>query len=143
MARVARYDGWIPRPTSPVEQIADDWQMLQAYLRSVGRDPATVTVAHENFMHVVPTTERARALAEQEAAFGRVMSDERSFDYLQQVYLFGTPDEIVEKLLARVAAGVQYFILHTLTPDPRQLDLWMEEIIPHVEPALTGAARRA
>ncbi len=65
--------------------------------------------------------------------FGRIMSDERSFDYLRQVYLFGTPDEIVDKLPARVA----YFILHILTPDPRQLDLWMEHIIPHVKPALS------
>jgi probable F420-dependent oxidoreductase len=137
MDRIARYEGWIPRPTSPVEQIAEDWQALQTHLWSVGRDPATVTVAHENFMHVVETTDRGKALAEQEDAFGRVMSDERSFDYLRQVYLFGTPDEIVDKLRARVAAGVEYFILHTLTPDPRQLDLWMEHIIPHVEPALS------
>lgn len=139
MDRVARYDGWIPRPTSPPDQIADDWQILQAHLRASGRDPATLTVAHENFMHIVETADRDQALAEQRAAFGRVMSDERSLEYLQQVYLFGTPGEIVEKLLARVRAGVQYFILHTLTPNPRQLDLWMKQIIPHVESALPAS----
>ncbi|MGH2560757.1 MAG: LLM class flavin-dependent oxidoreductase [Thermomicrobiales bacterium] len=139
MDRVARYDGWIPRPTSPPEQIAGDWQALQAHLRAAGRDPDSVAVVHENFMHVVETTDRAQALAAQQAAFGRVMSDERSPEYLQQVHLFGTPDEIVEKLLARVRAGVQYFILHTLTPDQRQLDLWMEHIIPHVESAMPAS----
>lgn len=137
MDRIARYDGWIPRPTSPAEQIADDWQALQGYLRSVGRDPATLTVAHENFMHVVETTDRAKAIAEQETAFDRVMSEERSLEYLQQVYLFGTPDEIVDKLVARARAGVEYFILHTLTPDPHQLDLWMKHIIPQVNAALS------
>lgn len=135
MDRVARYDGWIARPTSPPEQIADDWRQLRAYLTSAGRDPATIAVVHENFMHVVPTTDRERALSEQRAAFGRIMSDERSLDYLQQVYLFGTPDEIIAKLRARAAAGVEYFILHTLTPDPRQLDLWVEHILPHVADA--------
>jgi probable F420-dependent oxidoreductase len=141
MDRVAKYDGWIPRPTSPPEQIAEDWQALQTHLRAAGRDPATVTVAHENFMHVVVTTDRDKALAEQRAAFARVMSDERSFEYLERVYLFGTPDEIVQKLLARVDAGVQYFILHTLTPDPRQLDLWMEHVIPHVAAAMPASGQ--
>jgi probable F420-dependent oxidoreductase len=139
-ARVGRYEGWIARPTSPVEQIASDWRELQQYLHGIGRDPGTVKVVHENFVHVVETRDRARALAEQREMFGRVMSEERSFDYLQQVYLMGTPDEIVEKLVARVEAGVEYFILHTLTPDPAQLDLWAEYILPHFE---TAAGRPA
>lgn len=132
MERIARYEGWIVRPTSPMEQITADWRALQRYLRSVDRDSSTITVAHENFMHVVETTDRDKALAEQHAAFGRIMSEERSLDYLQQVYLMGTPDEIVEKLRARAAASVQYFILHTLTPEPRQLDLWVKHILPNV-----------
>ena len=49
------------------------------------------------------------------------MSGERGPDYLESVYLFGTPDEIVASLQARVDAGVEQFILHTMTPDPAQL----------------------
>lgn len=141
MARIARSDGWIPRPTSPPEQIADDWRELQAYLRDHGRDPDDIAVVHENFLHFVDSSDRGRVLREQHEAYGRVMSDARGDSYLESVYLFGTPDEIVAKLQARVDAGVRYFVLHTMTPDPRQLEAWLEHVVPHVRfPAAGGAA---
>jgi hypothetical protein len=48
------------------------------------------------------------------------------------VYLFGKPDEIVAQLQARVEAGIGYFILHTMTPDVDQLDLWVKHIVPNI-----------
>jgi alkanesulfonate monooxygenase len=130
--RILRTEGWIPRPTCPPEEIARDWQELQSYLTEAGRDPGELVVAHENFMHFVATDDPAKARAEQHEAFLRVMSEARGPAYLEKVYLFGTPDEIVESLQARIDAGVQRFMLHTLTPDPAQLDLWATEIVPHV-----------
>ena len=51
----------------------------------------------------------------------------------------GRPDEIIASLQARVDAGVEYFFLHTMTPDPDQLQLWVDEIIPNVTfPATAG-----
>ncbi|HLU32103.1 MAG TPA: hypothetical protein VK088_10100, partial [Acidimicrobiia bacterium] len=94
--------------------------------------PSTLTVAHENFVHVVLTQDREKALAEQREAFLRVMSDARGQAYLEKVYLFGTPDDIVESLQARIDAGVERFMLHTMTPDPKQLETWISEIIEHV-----------
>ena len=141
MARIARSDGWIARPTSPPEQIASDWEVLSEFLLTHGRDPASVRVVHENFLHLVMTTDRQRALREQHEAYARVMSEARGEEYLESVYLFGTPDEIIEKLQARVDAGVEYFILHTMTPDAAQLQTWVEEIIPNVTfpaPRTTG-----
>jgi alkanesulfonate monooxygenase SsuD/methylene tetrahydromethanopterin reductase-like flavin-dependent oxidoreductase (luciferase family) len=61
------------------------------------------------------------------------MSSARGPKYLETVYLFGTPDDIVESLQARVDAGVQRFMLHTMTPDPGQLEGWITEVIAHVE----------
>ncbi len=130
--RILKSEGWIPRPTCPPEDIARDWAELQAYLTENGRDPSEVTVAHENFVHVVLTQDREKALAEQHEAFLRVMSNARGPKYLEKVYLFGTPDEIVESLQARVDAGVEKFMLHTMTPDPAQLTDWVNEIIAHV-----------
>lgn len=130
--RVLRSEGWIPRPTSPPEDIARDWEELQGYLRDHGRDPSVLTVAHENFLHLVLTHDRDKALAEQHEAFLRVMSSARGPEYLERVYLFGTPDEIVESLQARIDAGVQRFMLHTMTPDPGQLEHWITELIDHV-----------
>jgi hypothetical protein len=71
------------------------------------------------------------------------MSGERGPEYLESVYLFGTPNEIVASLQARVDAGVEQFILHTMTPDPRQLRQWVDEIIPNVTfPPTAGPVRR-
>jgi probable F420-dependent oxidoreductase len=142
-ARTIRTDGWIPRPTCPPDDIARDWAELQAYYREHGRDPRECFVAHENFVHVVLTNDPAKALEEQHRAFLEVMSSERGEHYLESVYLFGTPEEIVASLQARVDAGVEYFMLHTMTPDPGQLRDWVDEIIPNVTfPATAGPVRR-
>jgi probable F420-dependent oxidoreductase len=142
-ARVLRTDGWIPRPTCPPEEIANDWRQLQDYYREHGRDPRECVVAHENFMHIVLTNDPEKARREQHEAFLRVMSNERGPKYLETVYLFGTPDEITASLQARVDAGVEYFMLHTMTPDAAQLQSWIDEIIANVKfPAGAGPVRR-
>lgn len=142
-ARVMRTDGWIPRPTCPPDEIARDWRELQEYYREHGRDPDECVVAHENFLHLVMTNDPAQARAEQHEAFLRVMSNERGPNYLESVYLFGTPDEVIASLQARIDAGVEYFMLHTMTPDPRQLRNWVDEIIPNLTfPATAGPVRR-
>src|SRR5262245_9834821 len=142
-ARVLRTDGWIPRPTCPPDEIARDWNELQDYYRAHGRDPRDCVVAHENFLHLVLTNDPAKAREEQHRAFLKVMSNERGPKYLETVYLFGTPDEVITSLQARVDAGVEYFVLHTMTPDPAQLQSWVDEIIPNVTfPATAGPVSR-
>jgi probable F420-dependent oxidoreductase len=142
-ARTLRSDGWIPRPTCPPDDIARDWAELQVYYREHGRDPRECVVAHENFLHLVMTNDPAKARDEQHRAFLRVMSAERGEKYLESVYLFGTPDDVIASLQARIDAGVEYFMLHTMTPDPGQLRQWVDRIIPNVTfPATAGPVRR-
>ena len=141
--RTVKADGWIPRPTCPPQDIARDWQELQEAMREAGKDPKDTLVAHENFLHLVMTNDPQEARRQQHEAFLKVMSSERGPQYLESVYLFGTPDEIIASLQARVDAGVEYFFLHTMTPDPAQLDLWVEHIIPNVKfPPTVGPVRR-
>ncbi len=130
--RILASEGWVPRPTCPPEDIARDWDELQTYFSEHGRDPSELVIAHENFFHFVASDDPAKARAEQHEAMLRVMSEARGPDYLEKVYLFGTPDEVVGSLQARVDAGVQQFMLHTMTPDPAQLEQWATHIIPHV-----------
>jgi alkanesulfonate monooxygenase SsuD/methylene tetrahydromethanopterin reductase-like flavin-dependent oxidoreductase (luciferase family) len=91
-------------------------------------------------VHVVLTQDPQKAREEQHRAFLRVMSDARGPEYLEKVYLFGTPDEIVASLQARADAGVQRFMLHTMTPDPVQLESWLTEIVPNVNFHTDGSA---
>lgn len=130
--RLLAAEGWVPRPTCPPEDIASDWDELQTYFNENGRDPGELVVAHENFYHFVATEDGAAARREQHEAMLNVMSEARGPEYLERVYLFGTPDEVVASLQERVDAGVQEFMLHTMTPDPAQLEQWATHIIPHV-----------
>lgn len=142
-ARTMRTDGWIPRPTCPPDDIARDWAELRTYYTDHDRSPDECVVAHENFLHLVLTNDPARAREEQHRAFLKVMSAERGEHYLESVYLFGTPDEIVARLQARIDAGVEYFMLHTMTPDPAQLRHWVDELIPALTfPPTAGPVRR-
>lgn len=131
--RILNSEGWIPRPTCPPDDIARDWAELQVYFDENGRDISELVVAHENFFHFVGTDDPVKARKEQHEAMLRVMSEARGPEYLEKVYLFGTPDEVVESLQKRVDAGVQSFMLHTMTPDPAQLEQWATHIVPHVK----------
>ena len=140
-ARVLRTDGWIPRPTCPPDDIARDWRELQDYYREHGRDPRECVVAHENFLHLVLTNDPQKAREEQHAAFLKVMSSERGPDYLETVYLFGTPDEV-----DRLTAGThrrRRRVLHAPHDDARSgaaADLDRRD---HPEPEVPGLARAA
>lgn len=132
LRRIADGDGWIARPTSLPSQIRQDLAEIRVALQERRRDPATFTVAHENFLHVVPTEDRAEAEREQRRAFTAVMGEGRPFEYFQQVYLTGTLSEVLAKIDERVDAGAEYLMLHTLEPSPRQLDLWAQHVLPRL-----------
>jgi alpha-galactosidase len=129
---IADAEGWIARPTSLPSQIAEDLGGIRATLRERGRDPTTLTVAHENFLHLVTTEDPAEAERVQRRAFAAVMGDGRPFEYFQQVYLTGTLSEVLAKIDERIRVGVEYLMLHTLEPSPRQLDLWAEHVLPRL-----------
>jgi probable F420-dependent oxidoreductase len=133
LRRIAAADGWIARPTSTPSQIREDLDGIRSALAAEGRDPASFTVAHENFLHLVATEDPGEAEREQRAVFSAVMGEGRPFEYFQQVYLTGTLPEVLDKIRRRLDAGVQYLLLHTLEPSPRQLDLWAEHLLPELE----------
>jgi probable F420-dependent oxidoreductase len=133
LTRISESDGWIARPTAAPAQIKEDRDEILAFLGSRGRNPDGFTVAHENFLHFVPTEDPARALEEQRRAFNGVMSEGRPLEYLEQVYLTGSREQVLRQLDERLAAGIEYLMLHTLEPSTGQLDLWAEHLLPHLQ----------
>lgn len=129
LKRILRGDGWFTRPTALPEQIRDDWEQIRPAVVAHRGNLDGFVVSHENFCHVVDTDDHEEAIAEQRKAYGNVMSTERPFEYFESVYLTGTPGEIVDRLVARAGAGVDYFMLHPLVADPGQLELWWDLIV--------------
>jgi alkanesulfonate monooxygenase len=132
LERLASADGWIARPTAAPEQIKQDRDEILSFLQRRGRDVDGFTIAHENFIHLVPTDDPGEAEREQREVFPAVMGVRRPFEYFQQVYLTGARDEVFRKIDERLAAGVRYFMFHTLEPSTRQLELWAEDLMPRI-----------
>jgi probable F420-dependent oxidoreductase len=132
LTRIAEADGWIARPTAAPAQIKEDLDEIHSFLGTRGRGADGFTVAHENFLHLVATDDPGQALADQQRAFGEVMSEGRPFEYLDQVYLTGSLEQVRQKVDERLAAGVEYLMLHTLEPSTEQLELWAEHLLPHL-----------
>jgi probable F420-dependent oxidoreductase len=120
LARICRdADVWIARPTDQALILSD---IAQVQAACAGRE-RPLRMAHFNFVHVVDTDDREKALLVQRAEFERVMGTHRPFAALEACYLMGTPAEMVEKLSRLRRAGVTEFILGPLTTDVAQVEL--------------------
>lgn len=124
LRRILAADGWMSRSSgSDATMVQADWEAVQEHLRANGRDPATLTFAHTQFVHLSEAANREEAIAEQGPLFARVMGDHRSFDDLAASYLLGTIDDIQRRVAELAAAGLQELIVTPVSDDPRQLDL--------------------
>lgn len=131
--RIARADGWFSRPASTPEQIAQDWQMLQPYIREAGKKPEDIVFAHGQWVHLTEEDRHDRAVEIQYEAAIKILGTHRPRELLEMSYLFGTIDEILENCRRRIEAGVEHFILHPYTDDPAQLELWGRELLPKLK----------
>ena len=130
LRRIAGADGWLARAAGTDAMVKDDVAAVRAHLEKVGRDPASLTYGHLNFVHLVDARDRAAALAAQRPRFERVMGAHRSFEALQQSYLMGPTAEIVERIAGLERAGIEYVVLAPLDYDLEQLDRFAEEVVP-------------
>lgn len=138
--RIARADGWFVRPTAEPEQIADDWRKLQPYIADAGRAPADIVIGHGQLLHLTEEDRRDRALELQHAVAEQILGTSRPREQLERSYLFGTLDEIIDNCRRRAAVGVEHLILHPLTDDPEQLELWIRELLPKLNALPIGAS---
>ena len=129
--RICRADGWIARAAGSNESVLADWALINRRLEEIGRPPGSVTFAHVNMTHVVPTDDEAAALKEQRPLIERVMGTHRSFEHLRTCYLLGTPAQIRGRIAELAEAGLEYLMLSPLDYDLAQLDLWEAELLPH------------
>ena len=130
LRRLLGAQGWMSRSSgSDSTSVKRDWDEVQATLSAYGRDPSSLIFAHTQFVHIVETADRERALAEQLPAFTRVMGDHRSAEDLAASYLLGTIEEIQKRVADLAAAGLQYLILTPVSPEQRQLELLTKHVV--------------
>jgi probable F420-dependent oxidoreductase len=128
LRRIVESDGWIARPTAPTQLIAADLGLITEARQEAGVTKP-FTVAHENFVWIEEGNDRGAVIAEQQRRYAAVVSSERPWEYIASTYLAGTIGEIQQTIQDRVGVGVEYMMLHTLTPDLEQLDLIARHVL--------------
>ena len=130
--RIARSDGWFSRPSAVPEQIAGDWAQLQPYLAEARRQPKEITIAHGQWVFLTEEDRHDRAVEVQHTAAEAINGTHRPRELIEQTYLFGTLDEIVDACRVRAQIGVEHLVLHPYTDTPEQLELWGRELLPRL-----------
>jgi len=140
LRRICAWDGWIARPTSPPELIALDLRDIDAELarRGTSRAAKGFVVAHENFVWLSESARHDEAVAEQQQRMLQVVSGERPWPYIEAVYLTGTIDEVQRKIQARIDIGVEHLMLHTMSAELGQLELFARHILEPFQDRVPG-----
>jgi alkanesulfonate monooxygenase SsuD/methylene tetrahydromethanopterin reductase-like flavin-dependent oxidoreductase (luciferase family) len=130
LQRIAKHaDVFTCRASGKTEWVARDFATVKDYLRTVGRDPDTLGLAHVQAGYVVDTADRQQALAAQRQPMATLMGSNRSWEHLQECYLVGSIDDIVERLQFLESQGLEHVTMQPAAPELAQLDLWMDKII--------------
>lgn len=119
LKRIARYaDGWNLAWATP-EEVQQKNAIFQQECQKIGRDPAEVRRSWFGRCKCVPSEEEAAKLE------GRG--------------LLGTPEQIVEKIMALVDQGIHSFLLgnHSIT-DTQTVELLAREVFPRVKERARG-----
>jgi probable F420-dependent oxidoreductase len=132
LERIASNDGWICRSSGTDRDIIKrDIDTVTARLAE-DRSMDNFTVSHAQWIHVVDSTDRDKVISEQLRAYRSVMDDRRTDKDLQLAYLFGTNDELIERIRSLKESGIQHLMFNPLLEDPAQIDLFAKEIMPNI-----------
>ncbi len=130
LRRIAKHaDVFTCRASGKAEWVARDFDTVREYVRSVGRDPSTLGLAHVQAGYLVDTNDREKALAIQRKPMETLMGTHRSWEHLQECYLVGSIDDIVQRLKFLESKGLEHVTIQPAAPEMAQLDLWMEKVI--------------
>jgi hypothetical protein len=108
--------------------ILETREILTREVQRAGRDRSAVRFAHHDHVHIDldPTRERLAAVLHR--------FTHNRFDETAALYLMGHPNDLVPLFQTRIDAGIEEVTFNFMTPDPAQLELFMERIRPHLKP---------
>ncbi|MGI9232951.1 MAG: LLM class flavin-dependent oxidoreductase [Woeseiaceae bacterium] len=132
LERIATHDGWICRSSGTDRDIIKrDVETVTARLAE-DRNMDNFTVSHAQWIHVVDSTNRDKVIEEQLNAYRSVMDDKRTDKDLQLAYLFGTIDELIERIRSLKETGIQHLMFNPLLEDESKIELFAKEIMPNI-----------
>ena len=115
--------------SSAIPEFPSTWEKIAAYARVAGRDPNRIRKAGLTFMAIDEDQSKAVKTVEDYVMryYGRLRAD------VANTSLVGAPAAIVERVGAFLSRGLDTLIIGVADPDPRQLDLFGEKVLPKIK----------
>jgi probable F420-dependent oxidoreductase len=105
------------------------WDKIASYAAAAGRNPNDITKASLAFMAI--NNDKAKAVKAVEdytmRYYGRIRTA------VEPVSIVGSPAQCSEKIHSFLGKGLDTLIIGVADPDPRQLDLFGEKVLPNVK----------
>jgi probable F420-dependent oxidoreductase len=105
------------------------WDKIASYAAAAGRNPNDITKASLAFMAI--NNDKAKAVKAVEdytmRYYGRIRTA------VEPGSIVGSPDQCSEKIHSFLGKGLDTLIIGVADPDPRQLDLFGEKVLPNVK----------
>ncbi len=120
-------DGYICG-SSAIAEFPAVWDKIAGYADAAGRNPSEIEKASLAFMAI--NEDKAKAVKAVEdytlRYYGRIRTP------VEPVSIVGSPDQCAEKIDYFFSKGLGTLIIGVADPDPRQLDLFAEKVLPKV-----------
>jgi len=115
--------------SSAIPEFSVTWEKISQYARAAGRNPNEITKAGLTFMAIDDNQAKALKSVEDYVMryYGRLRGD------LSSTSLVGPPTAVAEKIAAFLSRGLDTLIIGVADPDPRQLDLFGEKVLPKLK----------
>src|SRR6266550_8118469 len=115
--------------SSAIPEFPATWEKIAGYAKAAGRDPNKINKAGLTFMAIDDDQNKAVKTVEAYVMryYGRLRGD------LSSTSLVGSPTAVAEKIEAFLARGLDTLIIGLADPDPRQLDLFGEKVMPKIK----------
>lgn len=121
-------DGFISG-SSAIADFHVTWDKIASYAAAAGRDASKITKAGLAFMAI--NDDKAKAIKAVEdytvRYYGRVRTP------VEPVSIVGSAEQCAEKIQYFLSKGLDTLIIGVADPDPRQLDLFGEKVLPKVK----------
>ena len=118
-------DGYICG-SSAIPEFSHTWEKVAGYARAAGRNPEDIRKAGLTFMAV--DEDHAKAVNTIENYMTRYYGKVRG--EVASTSLVGSPSAIAERIHSFLSRGLDTLIIGLADPDPRQLDLFGDKILP-------------
>jgi probable F420-dependent oxidoreductase len=115
--------------SSAIPEFPSTWEKIAGYARAAGRDPNRIRKAGLTFMAIHDDQSKAVRAVEDYVMryYGRLRAD------VANTSLVGSPAAIAERMGAFLSRGLDTLIIGVADPDPRQLDLFGEKVLPKIK----------